>query len=582
LSAAPLASALALALVGGCGGATIDPCVGRAGACVGVHLGSDVTPLDQIRITLGGDVAHAQLTPAAPAAPLDFPVRFYVELPAGTTRAHLDFEGLRSSALLAHAAADPQLDAAGHAALDLTLHALGGGGDLAGADFAIPPGADLAGADFAIPPGADLAGADFASPDPSDMAAAPGDMAGTVQFTLQIISLNGAPGGLTFSPPATSCGNACYQYPRGQPFTVTAAPPGGSFFLGWGGIAAVCRQANFCTFSLNQDDAATATFGFAPVNYVFATSTTYTVSQLGANGVNADSLCTGRANAAGLANPTSYKAWLSVTGTSAQQRIASTSKGWSRIDGLPFTVNPGSSGVLYPIALDELGSANNNRVWTGTNGTGGLAGNCGDWSMTSSSLTGYFGYPPEGGPQWTYASTQGCDQPASLYCFSTGVTNNYSTSPLLGARLAFVSRTTWTPGGGLTAADGVCASDATLGGLNGTWRAYLATSTASALSRFSGTAPWRRLDGVVLAPSAATTVLELQSATHLAPLDEDPLGVPVDSTNFAWYGSSTFNCSDWNDGSASSSGFVTSVGRSGYGNTPIACNNARYLFCLQQ
>jgi hypothetical protein len=72
-------------------------------------------------------------------------------------------------------------------------------------------------------------------------------------------------------------------------------------------------------------------------------------------------------------------------------------------------------------------------------------------------------------------------------------------------RRAFISSASWTPGGRLASADALCTSEG-LGGRPPTYRPMLATSTATAQSRFTttaGSAPWARVDGVLLASTAA-------------------------------------------------------------------------------
>ena len=70
-------------------------------------------------------------------------------------------------------------------------------------------------------------------------------------------------------------------------------------------------------------------------------------------------------------------------------------------------------------------------------------------------------------------------------------------------RRAFVSTTTFSPTGGIEGADAVCAQDAMMAGLSGTFQALLATDMASAVSRFAPGLPWVRTDGILLATTGA-------------------------------------------------------------------------------
>jgi hypothetical protein len=116
----------------------------------------------------------------------------------------------------------------------------------------------------------------------------------------------------------------------------------------------------------------------------------------------------------------------------------------------------------------------------------------------------------------------------------------------------------WSPpaNGGLTSADGRCTTDAVAAGLPGTYKALLATSTASAISRFNtaaGTPPWARPDNTLV----TNTANELAFALSYV------LASPnSNAANDTWYGQSTIwtgapdlinpgtaltTCNDWND-----------------------------------
>jgi hypothetical protein len=76
----------------------------------------------------------------------------------------------------------------------------------------------------------------------------------------------------------------------------------------------------------------------------------------------------------------------------------------------------------------------------------------------------------------------------------------------LGASTAFVSAGYYYPSNGMGGADTICTSEAAAAGLPGTYRAFLATTQASGMSRFGeGGAPWVRVDGVVLAATGTVS-----------------------------------------------------------------------------
>ena len=133
----------------------------------------------------------------------------------------------------------------------------------------------------------------------------------------------------------------------------------------------------------------------------------------------------------------------------------------------------------------------------------------------------------------TYYS-HGCNTPIRLYCAGVSRTNPAISAPANAGRFAFVAATTFTIGIGLDAADAHCAIDATGAGLPGTYKALLATSGASAISRFDTSgAPWIRPDHVLVAAHAA----DLATDTFLAPIDLSATGAAM--VNYATWGGAT-------------------------------------------
>ena len=125
-------------------------------------------------------------------------------------------------------------------------------------------------------------------------------------------------------------------------------------------------------------------------------------------------------------------------------------------------------------------------------------------------------------------------------------------------RHAFLSTTTWTPGGGVTAADTVCQADAGAAGLANplNYRAMLTTTvpaTDSTRISISGQ-PWYRLDGAQLVAAAADIADPTGSKTLCSP-NVSSTGAYVSSG--AWTGSGvaasstamTQNCNNWASGS---------------------------------
>lgn len=288
--------------------------------------------------------------------------------------------------------------------------------------------------------------------------------------------------------------------------------------------------------------------GPSNINRAFVTSTTHVLGALGGL-AGADAICNQRAAAAGLDG--TYVAWLSSSTATAASRLANAS-GWVRTDGKPFAKSRGdllAGRLLYPLELDETGTrllvpAEDRLLGTGD---GSVSSTCGDWaSLDGDVMAGLF---TRVGRRWTQAGVKGCKTPSRLYCLGVDRDSPYTVSPVAG-RKAFVSKDgSYKPDLGLAAADALCASEAASAGLAGTFRALLATSSASAISRFdAGGAPWVRLDGMPLSATAA--ILAAGDAI------DTPVFIDVDGTapavgDFLWTGGGAVNvahadtCNDW-------------------------------------
>lgn len=257
----------------------------------------------------------------------------------------------------------------------------------------------------------------------------------------------------------------------------------------------------------------------ASANLVFVTSTTQAAGSLGGL-AGADVVCEARATA--ISRPGHYVAWLSTTSTSARDRVVG-ARGWIRLDGLPVAdtaADVGSGRLLYPILLDDLGmpvTSFSEPVMTATDETGrGVGPTCSDFTVVSSQdLT--CGWPAGGTGSWTIGALAKCDVPVRLYCFGIDRQQQVLVSSPPPHRLAFITTATFTPGGGLAAADALCASEAT--SLPGTYAALLATTTETAASRFSAGAPWYRVDGVKFSDDLVTLDAPVEvtaTGSHLA------------------------------------------------------------------
>jgi hypothetical protein len=397
--------------------------------------------------------------------------------------------------------------------------------------------------------------------------------------------------------------SAFYDYGTTVKLSGTGTAGDGSLFAGFSGSG--CSGPGTCNVSITATTNVDANF-VPPPNYVFLSQGTVT----GATGIaGADTLCQSEAQSASPPLPGTYRAWLSTDSTGASSRLGS-ARAWVRPDGKPFAdrvadfAAAGPSHIYYPIRLSATGSdLGRLDVFTGTNYDGQpYAGStCGSWS-SSATGSGATGVSTAGAAMFTIWGSSPCSFPRPVYCFGISNTSQLLVTPTSG-RKAFLSRGAWSPGGGLASADALCQSEATSAGLSGTFKALLATTTASAASRFNQSgAPWVRVDGVALAPTAAAL---FASGTLIWDL---PLNIPADnsgqrSNSSQWsgapsppsgtnlltlVGTATTTCQDWSSGASTDTGNAGRVFDShlatAYALDPnIACNSTNIaLSCLEQ
>lgn len=420
------------------------------------------------------------------------------------------------------------------------------------------------------------------------------------QYTVTVALGGTGTGTVTSSPAGIACPGTCTRtLAYGSTITLAAAPAANHTFTGWTGA---CTGTGPCAITVTGPAAATATFA-PPPNVVFVTSTTHTGALGGLAG--ADAICQARAAGVNLAG--TYRAWLSTGTVNAIDRLGSAS-GWVRPDGRPFAnsrADLAAGRIFYPAVLNERGSPSIGNVWTATTATGALSGtaHCLNWtSGTETTGTQTYGSNEYGTFAWTSNGGATCTNQHHLYCF--GVDHQATVAPPVATavRRAFVTSGSWLPNTGIASADALCASEAGAASLPGTYRALLASSTASAASRFSTTGnPWARVDHVVLAPTA--TQLLASTGTHWqAALNVTASGAYVTSRTWAGApnlstpgmsptGAST-NCANWSTAAATSFGAVgisassrilTAFANYTTAGSITACSSAGHkLTCLQQ
>jgi hypothetical protein len=318
-----------------------------------------------------------------------------------------------------------------------------------------------------------------------------------------------------------------------------------------------------------------------PTNVMFVTSTTHLPTTFNVDLSGGDAICAARAADAGLTD--TFVAFLATDTNPASARLSG-KRGWVRSDGSPFAdtvADLQSAKIFNPPCLDETGSQIGaaERVAVGVPNT---VFDCAHY--TDPTLRVETGDPYFVSGTWQDGGNLSCSQALHVYCF--GMTND---APLVvtpqAGRRAFVSVQSFTPGGGLAAADAVCASDAQLAGLSGTFLALLATSTAGATARFSLTGPtWVRMDGIPIAP----TPLAFATNQWTTAIAVTAAGAYVDVEVFGAFSLSAASsqmstCNDWTDATGAYSAYY---GRSAATDINdimdqyLACRGAP-LYCLE-
>ncbi|MCC6847898.1 MAG: hypothetical protein IT294_05305 [Deltaproteobacteria bacterium] len=315
----------------------------------------------------------------------------------------------------------------------------------------------------------------------------------------------------------------------------------------------------------------------------------------------ADAICAARAAAASL--PGSWVAWLSTSGVNAMTRLGA-AQGFVRVDGKPFAnaVSDILANEIYsPLRLDENGvdvsinaapTSSALTVWTGTTKDGVVAmTTCGDWTSMDGSADGNVGRATGGPVAWTARSNAGCDTARRLYCFQIDHTSNLAPPPTSG-KVAFVSTKAFLPGPGVDVADAdaLCADNAAGAGLVGTFKALLATSTASAASRVTLAPLYVRPDGTPIAIGATVAagsplesgIWQRADGTYVPSAgDLAYTGAPLPSAT----GTLASTCDDW---SAQTSTTAT-LGASAFADstwwahaTTGSCATTLAVYCLEQ
>lgn len=150
-------------------------------------------------------------------------------------------------------------------------------------------------------------------------------------------------------------------------------------------------------------------------------------------------------------------------------------------------------------------------------------------------------------------------------------------------RVFVTSTTTDGAFGGIAGADAICAARASAAGLTGSYVAFLADATTTAVSRLGGSRGWVRLDGAPVAD--APTALATGAIIFPPRLDEfgTDLGNVVVWTGSNWGATVADRCLDWtsnqavDDGGTTRAQYASSVASS----SKRACSLQHHLMCME-
>jgi hypothetical protein len=367
---------------------------------------------------------------------------------------------------------------------------------------------------------------------------------------LRITTTGAGRGTITATVDGAPCDAACLDsLPAGTPVQLAATAAPGSWFHGW---VAGCDGRHTCNVVSADDLTITGDFTDEP-NRVFVSSIAHDGNFGGLSG--GDAICQQLATQAGLIGE--YRILLSIPSAHWRTRLGG-ARGWIRVDGEPVGDSTlGGDAGLYNIRIDERG----NDVGLGTFwaiGTTTISGStyCTGWSSNAGGSTAdrianasfttrtaiLDGQPLVIPPP--------CSQPNRFLCAEVDRQVTVVPIPTSG-RLAFVTAGRWNTTAELASADALCSLEAGAATRPGRFKAFLSTSTASALSRFDTSGPpWVRADGLPLLATAKT----FESATYLdiAPgmrLDRTVLPaftvIPFGAQSLVGPGSLGTTCNDW-------------------------------------
>jgi|GEM_PF-1150326 len=347
----------------------------------------------------------------------------------------------------------------------------------------------------------------------------------------------------------------------------------------------------------------------------------------GATGVDAaDAICQARAAAAALANPSTFRAWISdenndaycrlhnlngVKGDNCGQATLPAAAGpWMRTDGFPFapTIDRLVLGEVYtPMRYNEFGELVapldvDHYYYSATSPDGSLhASNpipCDNWGSALSTLSVYFGSKEGTTILWSSSRWENCASMDSLLCFETGQGPDLPPFQTSG-KTTFITSvsgsgnlSTWPDSQsqtGLAAGDAICQTRASVAGLPNpsTYKAWLSGLGQNAIDRLTSNGPWVRPDGVVIAYTKA----DLSDGSLFTAVTQDE-NQDYRGLNYVWTGTSSDGletvdtCNGWTDGASTIRGVMgtssfASPDWSDWGLTWSCDSTSHHLYCFE-
>ena len=368
---------------------------------------------------------------------------------------------------------------------------------------------------------------------------------GEESISLTVTMHGDGAGTIRSMPVGIQCPPNCdAEFSPGAVVTLTATSAGENSFQGW--LEVECVAPHDCTIQLDSPTMVGAHF-FGPRNRIFVSRQRQSLSPTFV--ADADTACNDEARDAGMTG--TFVAYLSTSAMTARERLGS-AVGWLRPDGravsdsldpqVPFFAAP----MLHADGQPALNSTGAATVVTGSTASGELSDNCNDFGdmlgVASRGITGAI-------QSWAiqHSATLDCSSFfLRFYCVQTDFAQSVVAPPQNG-RIAFLSSPGVDPSTGLQGADAACQRDADSAGLTGSYQALLATSGASALSRFDTSGvPWVTASGTILYNSSD----DLTSGAVTRPVATTANGDPV-LTGTVFTGApspdvvANLNCSDW-------------------------------------